>query len=388
MITHSPLLTSEASWLRFREEMAAQPHARDVLASEADPWLTAEPVSLVHKKHLAPSGDPHDYISMGPYWWPDPAKPDGLPWVRRDGEVNPRYYEYDSRKLETFFSAVTRLVLQAYATDSVTHARAAGKFLRAWFLDAETRMNPHLRYAQFIPGICDGRGIGIIDTTLLVFLLDMVTPLEFNDEWKPGHLAGLKDWFSSYLDWLLTSVNGKKEGAEHNNHGTWYDAQIACFATFCGKPEVAAKQIDESTKNRLSTQLRPDGSQPHELARTLSFTYCTYNLLGFACLARISQKFGLDLWRWESPAGSSLLSGVRWMLPYYSGERAWTHQQLKPLDLSAAALLLNLAGEGSGDKGLTDLAGKLAKHPWQKITFSKAGLTARKDPPSDETEST
>ncbi len=26
-------------------------------------------------------------MSVGPYWWPDPSKPDGLPYIRRDGEV-------------------------------------------------------------------------------------------------------------------------------------------------------------------------------------------------------------------------------------------------------------------------------------------------------------
>ena len=44
---------------------------------------------------LPPSGDKHDYMSVGPYWWPDPSKPDGLPYIRRDGEVNPEYHSAD-----------------------------------------------------------------------------------------------------------------------------------------------------------------------------------------------------------------------------------------------------------------------------------------------------
>ena len=27
--------------------------------------------------------------SVGPYWWPDPSKPDGLPYIRKDGHKNP-----------------------------------------------------------------------------------------------------------------------------------------------------------------------------------------------------------------------------------------------------------------------------------------------------------
>lgn len=45
--------------------------------------------SVVDKLRTPPSGVRHDYMSIGPYWWPNPASADGLPYVRRDGEVNP-----------------------------------------------------------------------------------------------------------------------------------------------------------------------------------------------------------------------------------------------------------------------------------------------------------
>ncbi len=42
--------------------------------------IISEPVVDVTMRTLrAPSGDPHDYMSMGPYWWPNPDTPDGLP---------------------------------------------------------------------------------------------------------------------------------------------------------------------------------------------------------------------------------------------------------------------------------------------------------------------
>jgi Alginate lyase len=52
--------------------------------------LELEPPTVVRKQTLPPSGDIHDYLSMAPYWWPNPDTPDGLPWVQRDGDVNPR----------------------------------------------------------------------------------------------------------------------------------------------------------------------------------------------------------------------------------------------------------------------------------------------------------
>ena len=43
-------------------------------------------------------------------------------------------------------------------------SQKAVELLNVFFLDEYTRMNPHLLYAQAIPGRTKGRGIGIIDT--------------------------------------------------------------------------------------------------------------------------------------------------------------------------------------------------------------------------------
>ena len=62
-----------------------------VLTEQADADLEKELVSVVQKTRVAPSGDPHDYLSLAPYWWPDPKTADGLPYIRHagDGKVNP-----------------------------------------------------------------------------------------------------------------------------------------------------------------------------------------------------------------------------------------------------------------------------------------------------------
>jgi hypothetical protein len=58
---------------------------------------------------VPPSGSKNDYMSMGPYWWPDPEKPDGLPYIRRDGEVNPERDNLDSPQLSKMINAVRTL---------------------------------------------------------------------------------------------------------------------------------------------------------------------------------------------------------------------------------------------------------------------------------------
>ena len=75
--------------LEIKNESASFLPAYQKLMADAKNALDAKPTSVVEKNRTAASGDKHDYLSLAPYWWPDPDKEDGLPWIRRDGEVNP-----------------------------------------------------------------------------------------------------------------------------------------------------------------------------------------------------------------------------------------------------------------------------------------------------------
>lgn len=360
--------------------LSENPSALEHLKRLADDWLEAPALSVANKRHPAPSRDAHDYVSMGPYWWPDPLRPDGLPYVRRDGEVNPQFYEYDSTALEALCFAVPHLVLYALGADSSRHAQQAGKLLWSWFLDPATRMNPHLNYAQFIPGITDGRPIGIIDTSSLVILIEATKYLPFNSEWTPAYLAALKGWFSNYLDWLLEGPFGPRERDELNNHGTWYDVQVASYAMFCDRPEVARQQIQSYTIPRILGQIEADGKQPRELARTLSLTYSTFNLLAFAFLALIARGLAIDLWTESGPAQGRLLKALEWLEPYYVGQQKWRGEQIHAFDTSSAAPLFYLAWLGTENTRFLKLCTPIEKQPWQRLIFSKSALTGRTYP--------
>src|SRR5690242_5806757 len=84
------------------------------LRKRADDELKTEPLTIVNKPQAPPSGDKHDYVSMAPYFWPDPSKPDGLPFIRRDGRVNPERNKYDRPLLGKMSQAVGTLGLAYY----------------------------------------------------------------------------------------------------------------------------------------------------------------------------------------------------------------------------------------------------------------------------------
>lgn len=140
---------------------------------DAERALTLGPFSVMHKGRVAPSGDKHDFLTLAPYWWPDPAKPGGLPYVRRDGEVNPESKrDTDDAPFAQMAGAVTKLAAAFRDTRDERFAARAVLLLRVWFLDLSTRMNPNLDYGQGVPGRNTGRGAGIISTRKLVDIVD------------------------------------------------------------------------------------------------------------------------------------------------------------------------------------------------------------------------
>ena len=76
------------------EELVAHKESADIprevldkLRADADALLERPNVTVLNSKLPRPSGDVHDYVSVAPYFWPNPDTPDGLPWVGRDGYV-------------------------------------------------------------------------------------------------------------------------------------------------------------------------------------------------------------------------------------------------------------------------------------------------------------
>ena len=304
--------------------------ARVALIRAADRALQTAPASVMDKKKTPPSRNKHDYMSVAPYWWPDPSKPDGLPYIRRDGETIPSRAsdDYDRTSLGQMMNAVTTLGLAFRETSETKYADHAVKLMRVWFLDQATAMNPNLNYAQAIPGITEGRGTGMIDTAGLVGVVQTCQYLENSKTFTPPDRAGMKAWFAAYLKWAQTSKNGKEEAAAQNNHGTWYDVQAMAFALYSDQKDLARTFAEQAKTKRIAVQIEPDGKMPRELARTKSLSYSLMNLRGFFDLAGLASQTGVDLWSYQTPDGRSLRKALDYLAPYVDPSRPWPGQQI------------------------------------------------------------
>ena len=303
--------------------------ALDRLLDEANRALTVKPPSVMDKHRVPPSGDKHDYVSQAPYFWPETNAAGVVKYIRRDGERNPESgVDSDAGRLGSVCSNVPTLALAFYFTGDEKYAAKAAEFLRVFFLDPATRMNPNLNFGQGIPGETDGRPTGLIGARGFVPLMDALGLLENSKAWTTAEQQAMRAWLEQYFTWLTTSKIGLGEFHARNNHGSFYDCQAAAIALYLGKDGFARKIIWEVRTNRIARQIEPDGRQPFELARTKSFGYSSFNLRALIDLASIGQNLGIDLWDYRAPDGGSIYSALAFMAPYANPDKKWPFRQI------------------------------------------------------------
>jgi hypothetical protein len=356
------LLIDGAHIAGVRKRIGSDESLKQAVASlqeDAKKALALKPASVMDKSITPPSGDKHDYMSQAPYWWPDPTKPNGRPYIRKDGERNPEISKITDRdNLGRVTNAIATLGLAFYYLQEAEYGAHAARLARTWFLDPATRMNPHLNFGQGIPGINDGRGIGIIETRDLVPMLDGIILLGNTAHWTTRDEEGLQAWMRAYLKWLIESPHGQDESRNGNNHETWYDVQVAGLALYTGQRDVARRTL-EASRERIARQFQVDGSQPRELERTRAWDYSEFNLRAFFDLALLGQRVGVDLWSYQTADGRSVKRGLDFMVPFATGEQQWKYEQISGFRPNVISGLLRRAAAAWKEPKYAALAAKL-----------------------------
>jgi hypothetical protein len=318
-------LTAAASTARAAQIDVKQRDRVRVLKA-ADAYLKEEPITVTAASSPRSVGGKHDFFSEGDYWWPDPADPDG-PYIQKDGMTNPDNFVAHRRAMVRMSRIVAALTAAHLITGDDKYAEHAIKHLKAWFVDDETKMSPHLLYAQAIKGRFTGRGIGVIDTVHLIEPARSSQLLEKSGQLTGDDLAATKKWFADYLTWMTTHKYGIDEMNAENNHGTCWVMQVAAFASFTGDEEKLAFCRKRYKDVLLPNQMAEDGSFPRELKRTKPYGYAIFNADAMATVCRVLSTREENLWTFQTPDGKSMRKGVAWLHPYIADKSKWPYKQ-------------------------------------------------------------
>jgi Alginate lyase len=341
------------------------------LEKEAKKLLNEFFSSVMDKEIVPPSKDKHDYMSQAPYFWRNPNTPNGLPYIRKDGERNPEIEKItDHKNLNKMEKAVATLSLAYFFTNKEEYAAKATEILRMWFVDSKTKMNPNLEFAQAIPGLNNGRGIGIIETRELTDVIDAVGLVQGSKAWTKTDQTALEKWFDDYLKWLMTSKNGLDEAAAKNNHGTYYDVQVVAFALFVGKKNVAKSILETAKDKRFTKQIEADGRQPLELERTKSWDYSVMNLDAFITLAELGEHAEIDLWNYKNDKEKgNIRRAIDFLTPFLDSKNKWSNQQINTLKPEKLLPLIRRASRKYTDEKFKKTASSIAKPKVDEVDF-------------------
>jgi hypothetical protein len=323
----NPLILSE-----YQELLA---YANQLVAQDQTYTVTS-------KTQIPPNGDIHDYESISLYYWPNPNTANGLPWIAKDGQIDPASEVIpDFDNLQEMLVSADALSIAYYLSGNQSYATMAAKVIDTWFVNPATLMNPNFNYAEYIPGVDndDGQPDGIAENRTLPFILDDLVLLRGSGALSTSDTQAVRYWFDQYDWWLTHSVNGVAAAKYPNNLGTWYDVDnIAMLES--GTPEASTSVIQglfQEVESRIASQILPSGQEPQETVRTKAWDYSNLNLQGLLYLAHLGDNVNVNIWNYVPAQGGGIQAAINYLLPYATATSTWPYQQIVPWDNSTFA---------------------------------------------------
>ncbi|KAI0634347.1 chondroitin AC/alginate lyase [Trametes polyzona] len=311
------------------------------------------PWTVMNKSVTPPSGDKHDYMSWAPYSWPDCSSvgnttelaPEEVwtkcPYVTRDGQFNP-----DGRLINdvgAFGDLADAVLYNALAwaiKGSGPYAGNVVNFVKTWFLDQDTAMNPNLNYAQMKRGPDGqvGQHTGVLDLKCMSKLVSGVLILREGkaSEWTSEIDTQLTNWTKSYIEWLTTAKIALEEQAADNNHGTFYYNQLAALQILVGDKDGAKQTLEKYFTTQFKWQIAANGDQPLETARTRPYHYRAYNLAAMITNAKLGSYVGYNAWNLTTDNGTTIQSALDYAITLPAGKE--TASELWPNVVAVGAI--------------------------------------------------
>jgi hypothetical protein len=253
--------------------------------------------------------------------------------------------------------AVAALGAAYQVTGDDKYVEKTTQLLKVFFIDPETRMNPHMKYAQAVIRKSPGRGLGIIDSLHLIEIPQAISVMKRSPAFSPELLSSLKKWFCDMSEWMVTSKNGIQEANAKNNHAVAFWLQIAVFAGFNGDEAKLAECRRQFKEVFVPIQMAADGSFPAELRRTKPYCYSIFQLEIMVTLCHVLSTKEDNLWRFKTKDGKGIAKAMEYLYPFLADKSKWP---LKP-DVQAweswpsRPSCLLFAGLAFGDQKYLDL---------------------------------
>lgn len=307
--------------------------AYDKLLAEANLVLSKPLPTIVNKNLTKFSIDKHDYVSLATYWWPDPNKKDGLPYIPIDGKVNPEVKSIkDYNNLVKIATYIKILGFAYYYSEDEKYVEKASFLLRTWFINPQTKMNPNLNHAQFIKGVNDGRIEGTIETRFFVDLIDGLQLLANSTKFKQEDYKNIQKWFSDYLYWLENSDIGIKGFKLKNNIATSYHMQRISYCLFLNKKNEVLNIQENNIKSLLKIQFEKDGKQTLEVKRSSPWNYSVANLEYWMKINEMLKKVRVNIIDQKINNSYPLKNAFNYLDKYENNISSWEYKQKSGVD--------------------------------------------------------
>lgn len=331
-ISNKPYIT-DASTMSTNKNRIIEGHrnlsrAKSQLIEEADFILEKRQLySVTFKTVLPPSSSKNDFYSLAPYWWPDSSKENGLPYIRKDGQMNPeRDQIQDGRMLVDVSSDIYKLGIAFYYTQDSRYVEWINELVRVFFIDPSTKMNPNFNYAQLIKGR-EGQSSTTIGAISFIQLIEGVQLAKDSPAFNKRQLRELKGWFEDLVVWMENDEKPIKDGNAQNNIGVYYTAQTVVYHLFVGNVQQARRILETNGKRIVDQQIDKDGKLNAELKRAAPWGYVKYAFTAFDYLIQLSNKLNVDLYEYENSQGGSIEKMFNWILQYATGAKEWEYSR-------------------------------------------------------------
>ncbi len=347
VLTHSGLAQVQAAppATATRPDVGAIDHDRILAAAQK--YLGQTPTTLTSLECERSPGSLHDYYSEGE------AETNSRIGTPERTEPSPQFFTAHRDALFELGLAVPALAGAHLLTGEQRYAEHAAVWLRAWFVDAATRMTPSLDYGHVVPASAarpapsadsgeaaprpiGGRFEGILETLPLVEVAQAIPFLASSAALSEADMKALRGWFAEYLRWLTAPQDsGPRLAAlardRKDHHGTSWLLQASAYS-IVSLPEGNGPKSEDKTleelRHRYKTvtlraQISPDGLFPHELGSATPYRDSLFNLdmLATVCLL-LSTRFE-SIWDYQLEDGPSMRSAIAYHFPFIADRSKW-----------------------------------------------------------------